>query len=59
MHQDPSWHVRRFTSNHIAKDDALIEIGKVHELIRVEKKFAKILTQHWRAEVVSEVGFPQ
>jgi hypothetical protein len=33
--------------------------GQVHELIRVEKKFAKILTQHWRAEVVSEVGFPQ
>ena len=30
----------------------------MHELIRVEKKFAKILTHHWRAEVVSEVGFP-
>jgi len=41
MHQDPSWHVRRFTSNHIDKDDALIEMAKVHELIRVEKKFSE------------------
>jgi hypothetical protein len=63
--RDASWGERYFHMSDsrrprvivCASDLAIFQ--KVHELIRIENRFAKILPQHCLAEVVSQMGFPQ
>jgi hypothetical protein len=49
--------IQMATSFVCASDLAVFQ--QVHELIRVEKKFVKILTQHCWAQVAAGMGFPE